>query len=310
LRTALTYPVAYREEDVPDLSGKTYLVTGANSGIGFETCRVLAGRGARVLLGCRSDSKADQACERIRAVHPDASVAGVVLDLADLSSIRRAATQVAQESRLDVLINNAGLMIPPRTLTADGFESQFGVNHLGHFALTGLLLAKLAEQDRSRVVTVSSNAHKFGKIDFDDVAAERKYKAGARYAMSKLANLMFTFELQRRLDALDSSVMAVACHPGGADTELARHVPELLYQFIQPLARLVINSAAEGALPTLRAATDPGVASGEYFGPARLFETVRSAVLVQPGFRALDRVNAERLWALSVQLTGIDPFQK
>ena len=300
---------AYSEANVPSLKGKTYFVTGANTGLGFEAARVLAARGGRVLMGCRSASNADDAIQRIRNLLPATAVDAeyIPLDLADLNSIRAAAVLVAREPRLDALINNAGVMIPPRTLTADGFESQLGVNHLGHFALTGSLLPRLSEQ-AGRIVTVSSTAHKFGFIDFDDLQAERKYRAGARYAMSKLANLLFHYELQRRLLATESNVLAVACHPGGADTDLARHFPKNLYALIQPLAKLVINSAAEGALPTLRAATDPDVLSGEYYGPAMFFETIKSAVRVQPAKRARDPVVARRLWDLSVQLTGVDPF--
>ena len=199
-------------------------------------------------------------------------------------------------------------MIPPYSLTTDGFESQLGINHLGHFALTGRLLSKLSDDIPGRVVTVSSTAHKFGYIDFNDLHAERGYKAGARYAMSKLANLLFHYELQRRLVAHNSEVIAVACHPGGADTDLARHLPNSLYALIQPVAKWVINSAAEGALPSLRAATDPDVVSGGYYGPTLFFETVRSATEVRSARRARDLDIARRLWDLSVQLTGVDPF--
>jgi NAD(P)-dependent dehydrogenase (short-subunit alcohol dehydrogenase family) len=301
---------AYSEASVPDVAGKTYFVTGANTGLGFETARVLAMRGGRVLMGCRSEGNAVDAMQTLRDRYPTTKLdlEYVRLDLADLKSVVAAAERVAQEPRLDGLINNAGVMIPPHTLTTDGFESQFGVNHLGHFALTGRLLSKLSDQIPGRVVTVSSAAHKFGRIDFDDLQAERGYKAGARYAMSKLANLLFHYELQKRLVAHNNDVIAVASHPGGANTELARHFPKSLYALLQPVAKWVINSAAEGALPSLRALTDPDVVSGAYFGPTMLFETVRSAVEVQSAPRARDPLAAKRLWDLSVQLTGVDPF--
>jgi len=300
----------YSAQDVPDQSGRTFFVTGANTGIGFEAARVLAQRGARVLLGCRSEEKAQAAIDRISRENSSANLSYVTLDLASLTSVAAAADIVCAEDRLDVLINNAGVMMPPKTLTQDGFESQFGVNHLGHFALTGRLLDKLMAQDHARVVTVSSNAHKFGRIDFADPHAERGYGAGARYGMSKLANLLFTFELQRRLQEAGSSVSALACHPGGADTELGRHFPKAMSAFVQPLARLVINSAAEGALPTLRAATDPQARGGEYYGPAGLFEIARSAVKVVPSLQARSEPDASRLWDLSVELTGVDPFAR
>lgn len=301
---------AYSEADVPDVAGKTYFVTGANTGIGFEAARVLAIRGGRVLMGCRSEARAVEAIQRIQDLYPsiELDLEFVSLDLAELKSVLAAAEQVAQETRLDGLVNNAGVMIPPHTLTADGFESQFGVNHLGHFALTGRLLSKLSDDIPGRVVTVSSTAHKFGDIDFNDLHAERGYRAGARYAMSKLANLLFHYELQRRLVTHNNEVIAVACHPGGADTELARHFPKGLYALIQPVAKYVINSAAEGALPSLRAATDPDVVSGAYYGPTLFFETVRSATQVRSAARARDLDAARRLWDLSVQLTGVDPF--
>jgi len=293
---------------VPDQTGKSVLVTGANTGIGFEAARLLAQRGARVLLGCRSQAKAQAAMARIKTACPTADVSPVALDLASLASVRAAAQAMNADESVDLLINNAGVMMPPRSLTEDGFESQFGVNHLGHFALTGLLLPELMARPGARVVNVASSAHKFGRIDFDDVHADRSYRAGARYGMSKLANLLFTFELQRRLDALGSDMRSIACHPGGADTDLARHFPKTFYAAIRPLARLMINSPAEGALPTLRAATHAQALGGEYFGPAGLFEIARSAVKVAPGTQARNEADARRLWDLSIELTGVDPL--
>jgi NAD(P)-dependent dehydrogenase (short-subunit alcohol dehydrogenase family) len=215
-------PEIFSEASVPGQSGRTIMITGANTGIGYEAARVMAGQGARVLLACRSAEKASAARDRICGLHPKAEVELLSLDLGNLQSVRDAAAQLAPEERLDLLINNAGIMIPPREETADGFESQFGVNHLGHFALTGLLLPKLRATPGARVVTVSSTAHKVGKIDFEDVHARQSYSKQGRYSMSKFANLLFAHELQRRFDSAGDSTLSVACHPGISDTELSR----------------------------------------------------------------------------------------
>jgi NAD(P)-dependent dehydrogenase (short-subunit alcohol dehydrogenase family) len=299
-------PETFSEASVPDQSGRTIVITGANTGIGYEAARVLAGQGARVLLGCRSAEKASAARDRICALHPKAEVKLLSLDLGSLRSVRDAAAEAAQEERLDLLINNAGIMIPPREETADGFESQFGVNHLGHFALTGLLLPKLQATPGSRVVTVSSTAHKVGKIDFEDVHATQSYSRQGRYSMSKLANLLFTHELQRRLDFAGAETLAVACHPGVSDTELSRYFPGWLVA-LGPLLRMFSQPPPMGALPTLRAATDPKVAGGEYYGPSQRFETVGPPIRVRPGEGSRDSQVARRLWDLSIELTGVDP---
>ena len=292
---------------VPDQAGRTFFITGANTGIGFEAAAVLAGRRARVLVGCRSRERAEAAVRRIRSRHRDAVLHIVEIDLGNLASVRRAAEQVAHEPGLDGLINNAGIMVPPRQLTADGFESQFGVNHLGHFALTGLLLPKLRDTSGARIVTVSSNAHKGAAIAFDDIHAERRYRRFGRYAMSKLANLLFTYELQRRLDAVGARAIAVACHPGASPTDLARHVPNGALRILMPLIRWISHPPAEGALPTLRAATDPQVRGGDYYGPARAFELYGPPVLVRSHRASHDGHAARRLWDLSIELTGVDP---
>lgn len=296
----------FTEESVPDQSGRTALVTGANSGIGFEAARVLAGRGARVLIGCRSEQKASAARDRILALHPDAEVEFVALDLGRLSSVREAAVRVNEEPRLDLLINNAGIMVPPREETADGFESQFGVNHLGHFALTGLVLRKLETTPGARIVSVSSNAHKFGAIDFDDLQAEKSYSRVGRYNMSKLANLLFIDELQRRLEPRPTDAIATACHPGVSPTELIRFLPGWI-QFLSPLMAFLSHEPPAAALPTLRAATDPGVRGGEYYGPAGFQEFQGPPVLVEPIPAARDSAVASRLWQTSIELTGVDP---
>jgi len=293
--------------DVPDQSGRTALVTGANTGIGYEAALVLAGKGARVLLGCRSPEKGHAARDRILAAQGDADVVFVPLDLGSLDSIRKAADQLQSEARLDLLINNAGVMMPPRGETADGFETQFGVNHLGHFALTGRLLAKVCETPKARVVTVSSNGHKFGKIDFDDVHAERSYSRVGRYGMSKLANLLFTYELQRRFEARGDDVAALACHPGGSPTELSRHMPKWFEILGKTLLAPVTHPPPEGALPTVRAATDPAALGGQYYGPSRWFEQAGPPVLVESNAASHDRETARRLWDLSIELTGVDP---
>jgi NAD(P)-dependent dehydrogenase (short-subunit alcohol dehydrogenase family) len=297
--------------DVPDQSGRTVLVTGANTGLGFEASKVLAERGARVLLGCRSDEKAQRAIAEIQAAVPDADLDVVPLDQADLASVRAAAEQVQGEERLDVLVNNAGIMMPPKEMTADGFESQFGVNHLGTFALTSLLLPKLAEQDgtdgaASRVVVTSSIAHRGAKIYFDDINADGSYRAQDRYGQSKLANLLFMYELDRRLRAADSSTIAVGCHPGIADTELARHLPSVV-RFTVPLFRPFFNTAAAGAWPTLMAATEPDVEGGAYLGPTKRNETAGPAGSARSTSGARDDALAAGLWDLSIEMTGIDP---
>ena len=294
----------YTEAHVPDQQGKTIFITGANTGIGYEAARVLAGRGARVLLGCRSEEKAEEAIDRIRGEHPGADASFVPLDLTRLKSVESAAAEVRNEARLDVLINNAGVMVPPKTLTEDGFELQFGVNHLGHFALTGHLLDKLVATAGSRVVNVSSGAHRAGRIDFDDPHAERSYNAMKRYGMSKAANLYFTFELARRLEAAGLDVTAVACHPGVADTELSRFFPSWFW-ILAPLMRPFFNTAAEGALPTLMAATQREVEPTDYFGPTKRGEMARSAGPARVYGHIHDEAVARRLWDLSVELTGV-----
>ena len=291
---------------VPDQSGRTVLVTGANSGLGWETADVLAGQGARVLLACRSRERADAGRDRILARHPEADLVYLSLDLASLDSVRKAADQVASENRLDLLINNAGIMIPPRRETAEGFESQFGINHLGHFALTGLLLGKLRETGRARVVTVSSSAHLAGRIDFDDLNANRRYDRVGRYGMSKLANVLFSYELQRRLDAANADTIAVACHPGVSETELSRDFPSWM-NFFTPLVRRFAHPPPQAALPTLRAATDPEVRGGQYYGPGGLFDMSGPPVLAKSSRASHDRETARRLWDVSVEWTGVDP---
>ena len=294
----------YRESDVPDQSGKTVFITGANTGIGYDTARVLAERGARVLLGCRSEARADEAIAKIKSIKSDADVTWVPLDLASLSSVKEAADQVNQEPRLDALVNNAGVMMPPREVTADGFELQFGVNHLGHFALTGHLINKLKDQSGARIVNVSSLAHRQGRIEFEDIHSDKSYNRMQRYGMSKFANILFTYELQRKLEAAKSPAISVACHPGGSNTELGRHIPPLFSILFIPL-RLIMNTSAEGTLPTLMATTDASVEGGDYFGPKNWGEMAHSSHKVDTIPSSKDEAVAKRLWELSSELTGV-----
>ncbi len=296
--------------DVTDQSGKTFFVTGANTGLGFEAAKVLSARGARVLLGCRSEDKATAAMDKIAASVPGADLRFIPLDQGDLASVEAAAGLVQEEDRLDVLVNNAGIMMPPLQYTTDGFESQLGVNHLGTFALTSHLLPMLAttgaEHGGSRVVVTSSIAHKPGRIDFEDLEAHQRYDPQTRYQQSKLANLLFMYELDRRLRAADSPTIAVACHPGIAATELARHLPKVV-SLAMPLVKLVLNSASQGAWPTLMAATSDDVEGGDYIGPSRFGETSGKAEKVTSTDRARDPESAARLWEVSIELTGVDP---
>ncbi|CAB4880076.1 unannotated protein [freshwater metagenome] len=295
----------WTEADIPNQAGRTVFITGANTGIGFEAARALAEHGARVLLGCRNADKAAAALDRIRTSAPDADIAVVPLDLADLSSVRDAAAVVNRESRLDLLINNAGVMALPKRTTADGFEMQFGTNHLGHFALTGLLIDRLNATPGARVVSVSSQGHRMGRIDFDDLAAERHYRRWARYGMTKVSNLLFIYELQRRLEAAGQGTIAAACHPGGSNTELARDAGTLM-KISQPVAKLVMQPAAMGALPTLRAATDPTVQGGDYYGPDGLTQTRGYPVKVHSNAYSHRADVATRLWLESEELTGVE----
>jgi NAD(P)-dependent dehydrogenase (short-subunit alcohol dehydrogenase family) len=292
--------------DVPDQSGRIAVVTGANSGIGFEAAAVLARRGAHTVLACRDTGKAEDAVARLSAAVPEASVSVVRLDLASLESVRAAADQIlAAHDRIDLLINNAGLMWPPYGKTTDGFELQFGTNHLGHFALTGLVLEAILPVPGSRVVTVSSSGHRAGRINFADLQSERHYGRMAAYAQSKLANLMFTYELQRRMHAAGAPTAALAAHPGVAFTELTRNLPGVIQASYPAIGGLFTQSAAMGALPTLRAATDPAAAGGEYYGPGGLWQAKGYPVRVSSNAKSRDQAAQQRLWDESVRLTGV-----
>lgn len=291
--------------DLPSQQGKCFIVTGANAGLGFETSRALAARGARILLACRDEGRARNAMARIATETPGADLAFIPLDQGDLASIRNSAALAMAEPRIDALVNNAGVMIPPLGHTRDGFELQFGVNHLGCFALTALLLPKLAQTPGSRVVVTASLAHKYGRIDWDDLNAAKSYSATQRYADSKLANILFLFELDRRLRAAKSPVTALGCHPGVAVTELGRH--RLITRIGFPLLRPILNSAAMGAWPTLQAAAATDVVPGEYYGPQRLREMRGPSAVARRAKKARNAEQARRLWDVSVQMTGVDP---
>ncbi|MFT5097940.1 MAG: NAD(P)-dependent dehydrogenase (short-subunit alcohol dehydrogenase family) [Candidatus Azotimanducaceae bacterium] len=295
----------YKESDIPSQDGRTIFITGANTGIGFDTARVLALSGARVLLGCRSEEKAAGAIKKIKDIKDDVDISWVPLDLTSLASIEAAAGIVSKETKLDALVNNAGVMIPPKQETSDGFELQFGVNHLGHFALTGHLLHKLKDQPGARIVNVSSLAHRNGRINYKDIHAEKKYDRMARYSMSKFANILFMYELQRRLKDASSPAISVACHPGGSATELGRYLPPFLSLLLTPL-NMLMNTPAEGALPTLMATTSAQVQGGDYFGPMRMGELIHSAHKVNTIAASKDEVDAARLWDLSTELTGVE----
>jgi len=292
----------WTEDDIGDLSGKVAVVTGANSGIGYETARALAEKGADVVMACRSVQKGNEAADKIRALEPRGSVEVMQLNLADLDSVRQFVEAFnAQHDRLDLLINNAGIMMTPYGKTAQGFEQQFGVNHLGHFALTGLLFERIKETSGSRVVTVSSTYHRLGKIDFDDLHCEEKaYGRQTAYGQSKLANLLFTYELQRKMDRAGLDMVAVAAHPGWSETNLQRHAG--LFDFMN---RFVAQEAAMGALPTLYAATAPDVRGGDYYGPDGFMERAGHPKKVSSNGRSRDEEVAERLWQVSQDLTGV-----
>jgi NAD(P)-dependent dehydrogenase (short-subunit alcohol dehydrogenase family) len=294
--------------DVPDQSGRVAIVTGANTGLGFHTAAALAQTGAHVVLAVRNLEKGNLALARIVAAHPAADVTLHELDLSSLASVRAAAAALRKSyPRIDLLINNAGVMWTPKQVTDDGFEMQFGTNHLGHFALTGLLLDNLLPVRGSRVVTVSSMGHRLrAAIHFDDLQWEQRYDRIAAYGQSKLANLLFTYELQRRLAAGDQpTTTALAAHPGGSNTDLARNLPGIFKPAVAVLGPLLFQGAAMGSLPTLRAATDPGVEGGQYYGPDGLGEQRGHPKVVSSSAQSHDEDLQRRLWTVSEELTGV-----
>jgi NAD(P)-dependent dehydrogenase (short-subunit alcohol dehydrogenase family) len=296
--------------DVPDQSGRTAVVTGASGGLGLQTAQVLAGRGATVVLACRDLGKAERAAGLIRAQAGRDSVAIVHLDLASLASVAVAADEIrAACPRLDLLINNAAVMAAPYHRTEDGFETTFATNHLGHFALTGLLLGHLLETPGSRIVTVSSVGHRDGVMHFDDLQFTRKYNHRRAYWQSKLANLLFTYELSSRLQAAGARTMALAAHPGVVGTELWRTSSRLERVVVSPRMRMLnfrlVHSVEHGALPMLRAATDPAARAGQYYGPGGRRAYIGYPVLEESSPRSRSEADRRRLWQISEELTGV-----
>jgi NAD(P)-dependent dehydrogenase (short-subunit alcohol dehydrogenase family) len=279
---------------MPDQSGRTLVVTGANSGIGLAAARELAAHGAHVVLAVRDTAKGEAAAAGLSG---DPEVCA--LDLADLASVRAFAEGL--DRSIDVLVNNAGVMATPHRTTADGFELQLGTNHLGHFALAGLLLPRIQD----RVLTISSGGHRIGRIKFDDLQSERSYRRWAAYGQSKLANLLFMYELQRRLDAAGSTLRSVAAHPGYAATNLQSHTESIQDRIMALGNRIFAQSDEQGAWPTLYAATTPDLPGGSYVGPDGLLEQRGNPKLVGSSAAARDEATARRLWEVSEELTGV-----
>jgi NAD(P)-dependent dehydrogenase (short-subunit alcohol dehydrogenase family) len=296
--------------DMPDLTGKIIIVAGGNSGLGFESVKAFAEKGAEVILACRAIEKGENAKAEILQQHPDGKIEVAELDLADLKTVRRFAKTFRQNhSRLDVLLNNAGIMTTPYFKTKDGFEGQVGTNHLGHFALTGLLLPAIQKTPGSRVVNVSSSGHKQGKMDFNNLLFEngKGYSPMKAYGRSKLANLLFTYELQRFFDANNFNSISVAAHPGISHTNLARHLEDKWYfKILYPLYKRMTQDAAKGALPQIRASVDLQVKGGEYYGPNGFMEMKGHPVKVQSNGRSHNSEDARKLWVVSEKLTGVE----
>lgn len=298
----------WSNDDIPDQSGRTILITGANSGLGVRSAEALAAHGAHVVMACRNLAKAEEARAGVAAVATGPAPTVVSLDLSSLESVRSTADEIATTvDRLDVLMNNAGVMaVPGRAETAEGFELQFGTNHLGHYALTGLLLPVLAKAEAPRVVTTSSNGHKAGRMDWDDPNAEKRYGKWRAYFQSKLANLLFMYELDRRAEEAKSPLISVAAHPGYAATHLTDRSGARVWGAAVAIGnRIFAQSDALGALPQLYAATMPEVTGADYYGPNGLREMRGHPTLVTSTSRARDEADASTLWHLSERLTGV-----
>ena len=296
-------------DNIPDLSGKTILVTGGNSGLGFEAVKAFALKGATVVMACRSLAKGEEAKKLLTGLNPQANITVMELDLTDLKSIYSFVNQFKENhSRLDILLNNAGIMMVPYGLTKDGFENQMGTNHLGHFALTAQLLELLKTTPNSRVVNVSSMAHKSGVMDTDNLLYEngKDYSPIKAYGRSKLSNLLFTYELQRFFEKNKIDTIAVAAHPGVSDTNLFNHAaPKWLMNLLRPLFLFMIQPASMGALPEIRAAVDADVKGGQYYGPDGKKEMKGYPILVESTIASHNEEDARKLWELSEKLTGV-----
>lgn len=295
--------MAFDLTKAPRQNGRLAVVTGANIGLGFETAKAFAGLGGSVVLACRNPEKAQAARDSIVAAHPGAQISIEQLDLSDLASVRGFVERfTASHKSLDLLINNAGIMMPPYSLSKDGFESQMAANYLGHFVLTGGLLPLLNATPGARVVTLSSLAHRWGPIQYEDPHFKNGYDKRRAYGQSKLACLVFAFELQRRLAAAGAATLSVAAHPGVAATNLGQHLPGIA-RWLMPVAGLVFNSAAGGALPSLYAALGEDIAGGDYCGPGGMGQMSGAAVKVGSSRTARDPEQGRKLWALSETLT-------
>lgn len=296
--------MSFTADSMPSQAGKTFIVTGANAGLGYETAKALAQKDATVVLACRSEARAQKAKSKILQSAPNADLHIELVDLTDLDSVKRFSDNFQSRfDNLDVLINNAGVMVPPYTQTGDGFELQMGANYFGHFLLTGLLIDTLKQTENSRIVTLSSLAHLQGSINFEDLHWEKSYSKLKAYQQSKLACLIFTLELQRRLEAAKASTISVAAHPGVSPTELVRYVPNLMVYLLTPMFLLISHKPAKGALPTLLAAVQDGVRGGDYYGPTGYNEMKGKPGTAKIASHAKDEEIAERLWAISEELT-------
>ena len=296
---------AFDLADISDQNEKIAIITGANTGLGFETALAFAKKKIRVIMACRSEEKARAAIVKIKKEAPNADLKYLHLDLMDLDSVRAFATAFKKEfNQLDYLINNAGIMIPPFQKTKQGFESQMGVNYFSHFLLTGLLLDLLNQTENSRVVTLSSKAHENGKIDFDNLHAEQSYSKFVAYSQSKLACLMFALELDRRLKKAGHSTISVAAHPGVSTTELGRHINKFFYYLLMPIFVFFTHKPAKGALPTIMAALGDDVQGGDYFGPTGFKEMKGPPAKVKARPHAYDEEVAAKLWEVSEELVG------
>lgn len=291
---------------LPSQKGRVTVITGANTGLGFETAKAMAGTGIKVIMACRNLEKAMAAQRAILHRHPSADTEIMLIDMTRLDSVREFARSfIAKYNRLDILVNNAGIMIPPYSKTQEGFESQMGVNYLAHFLLTGLLLKTIVSTPGSRIVMLASNAHRRGEINFDDINWEKKYRPMEAYQQSKLACLIFAIELQKRFDVAGLKTLSVASHPGLSLTDLVRHIPAWLLFISKPLTSIVTHSPEKGALPTLYAALSDDVHGGEYFGPQGRGEWTGKPGRAKIFPQAFDQETARRLWDLSEKLTGI-----
>lgn len=303
-------PKNWNLDDMPNQTGQVVIVTGGNSGLGFETVKAFAQKGASVILACRNLEKGEWAKAEILKNSVNGSINVMHIDLMDLATVKSFADTFRENyTQLDILINNAGIMMTPYRLTKDGFESQMGTNHLGHFALTGHLIDLIARTPNSRVVNVSSLAHLQGKMDFDNLLFQggKDYSPMKAYARSKLANLIFSYQLQRFFDSNSIESKAVAAHPGASYTNLGREMEgKWLVRILRPLIIAALPSAASGALPGIRAAADIDVKGGQYYGPGGFLELSGSPVLVKSSKASHNQPNAEKLWEISQRLTGVE----